>query len=104
MRTRLAPLQTRLANDAELALSKPEHLLADECCLQSLPSELFCPITHDVMTDPVVAQDGHTYERNAIEKWFSKGNLKSPTTGEEMPSTALVPNRAIRAQIMTENE
>jgi len=84
--------------------SKPEHLLADDCDRASLPSELFCPITHDVMTDPVVAQDGHTYERKAIEHWFADGNLSSPKTGQQLPTTNLIPNHAIRAQIMTENE
>jgi len=33
------------------------------------PPEFYCPITHEVMVDPVVAQDGHTYERQAIEEW-----------------------------------
>jgi hypothetical protein len=29
-----------------------------------------CPITSCVMTDPVTALDGHTYERSAIERWW----------------------------------
>ena len=28
-----------------------------------------CPITQDIMTDPVMTADGHTYEREAIEHW-----------------------------------
>ena len=26
-----------------------------------------------VMTDPVIALDGHSYERSAIERWFQQG-------------------------------
>ena len=29
-----------------------------------------CPITHEVMEDPVVCADGHSYERAAITQWL----------------------------------
>ena len=35
--------------------------------------ELVCPITQEVLQDPVVAEDGHTYERSALMRWFSMG-------------------------------
>ena len=31
------------------------------------PKEFCCPISHELMKDPVVAGDGHTYERSCIE-------------------------------------
>jgi hypothetical protein len=34
--------------------------------------ELSCPISLKLMTDPVVADDGHTYQRDAIEAWILK--------------------------------
>jgi hypothetical protein len=34
--------------------------------------ELSCPISIQLMTDPVVADDGHTYQRDAIEAWINK--------------------------------
>ena len=34
------------------------------------PAEYLCPITQDVMVDPVSTCDGHTYERAAIERWL----------------------------------
>jgi pyridoxal/pyridoxine/pyridoxamine kinase len=34
--------------------------------------ELSCPISMLLMTDPVVADDGHTYQREAIEEWIKK--------------------------------
>ena len=45
-------------------------------------TELLCPITNELPIDPVMAEDGHCYERSAIEKWFSKNpeQVKSPVT------------------------
>jgi len=58
-----------------------------------------CPITQGVMTDPVIALDGHTYEKRAIEQWFSQGRLTSPVTNLRLNSTTLVPNHALRGAI-----
>jgi hypothetical protein len=58
-----------------------------------------CPLTMEVMRDPVMTVDGQTYERMEIEKWFALGNRTSPLTGEELPSTNLLPNIALRQAI-----
>ena len=58
---------------------------------------LLCPITQTAMSDPVVALDGHTYERRAIEQWFARGRLTSPVTNLRLPSVALVPNHALKS-------
>ena len=44
---------------------------------------LQCPISHEIMVDPVVAADGHTYEREALARWLSEKN-SSPLTGQPM--------------------
>lgn len=61
------------------------------------PSELVCPIGHALFRDPVLAADGHCYERVEIESWFRRaqsiGNHPlSPLTGEPMPHLSLTPN------------
>ena len=58
-----------------------------------------CPITQEVMRDPVIGSDGITYERTAIEAWFSAGHSTSPLTRAPMTSRSLVPNIALRAMI-----
>lgn len=58
-------------------------------------SIFLCPITHDVMTDPVVSADGYTYERAAIARWFETSR-KSPVTGQTLPHTDLVANHSVR--------
>jgi len=54
------------------------------------------------MSDPVVAQDGFSYERANILEWF-KNQKTSPTTQEEI-ETALVPNRNLIETIKKYNE
>jgi hypothetical protein len=44
----------------------------------------------------VVAADGFTYERQAIENWFQQ-STRSPMTNEELDSHELKPNYAIKA-------
>ena len=45
------------------------------------PEDLCCPISHDLMINPVLISDGHTYEKNNIIRWL-KTNNKSPLTNE----------------------
>jgi TPR repeat protein len=52
--------------------------------LVSVLKEHTCPITGELMEDPVTAEDGHVYERSAIQKWFEMQPTqiaKSPMTG-----------------------
>ncbi|GMH43275.1 hypothetical protein BSKO_11197 [Bryopsis sp. KO-2023] len=56
---------------------------------------LCCPITQEVFKDPVVAADGHTYERSALEKWLQKSKT-SPFTNLELPNNTLTPNVLIK--------
>ena len=63
------------------------------------PTHLKCPISLCVMDDPVVAADGHTYERACIEEWFAMGKRTSPQTNETLTSTALTPAHTIRGMV-----
>ncbi len=58
------------------------------------PEWLRCPITLSAFEDPVLCNDGHTYERDAIERW-AKRKRTSPVTGE-LISTEFVSNYAVR--------
>ena len=62
------------------------------------PDEFLCPITQELMDDPVFATDGHTYERSAIERWLLKKRT-SPKTNEELLTTMLFPNHDKRGQV-----
>ena len=66
--------------------------------LPDCPRSMKCPITHEIIIDPVVAQDTHSYERSAIQKWFDTGNRTSPLT-REVITTKLTTNHALKSQI-----
>jgi len=63
----------------------------------SMRALLSCPITFQVMTDPVVAEDGFTYERAAIEMRM-KTSSKSPLTNVPM-GAGLIPNRNMKIML-----
>jgi len=62
------------------------------------PVEFCCPISRSVMTDPVIASDGQTYERESIERWLKESNT-SPITREKMVNTDLEPNIKLKGEI-----
>ena len=57
--------------------------------------DLYCPITGDIMSDPVIDPDGHSYERDAILKWLDNKNI-SPMTRNPLLSTDLRTNLTLR--------
>ncbi|CAN6878084.1 unnamed protein product [Brassica oleracea] len=57
--------------------------------------DLLCPISLEIMTDPVVIETGHTYDRSSITKWFGSGNITCPKTGKILTSTELVDNVSV---------
>lgn len=63
------------------------------------PDEFLCPITLDLMTDPVMASDGYTYERSVIEDWFKKGHKTSPKTNQTLQYDFLIPNYNLKSLI-----
>ncbi|KAG9390664.1 U-box domain [Carpediemonas membranifera] len=102
---RLAPFETdeRVDRIAESAGCEPPSitLAAPEPRLPSLrvpPAEFVCPIAHTVMTDPVVAADGQTYQRGAITEHLLN-SVVSPVTMEKMGSKLLFANAALKKQI-----
>ncbi len=52
----------------------------------------------DIMTDPVIGNDGHTYERTAITEWLATHNV-SPLTRRPMMLADIQPNYALRGAI-----
>ena len=61
-----------------------------------------CPITQDVMREPVIDKEGNTYEKSAILEWL-KTNNKSPITRNVISASELIPNRALIQSNSTTN-
>jgi hypothetical protein len=64
-----------------------------------VPDVYMCSITRDIMKDPYIAQDGFSYERDAIKKWFLLGRKTSPITNNPLECTQIYPNRALKMNI-----
>ena len=52
------------------------------------PPSFICPLTLELMVDPVTAADGHSYESAAIKQWLQSSAL-SPLTGKTLPNKKL---------------
>jgi hypothetical protein len=105
---------------SNVSKSKRDFMFDDD---DDAPPELICPITQELMTeDPVLAADGVTYERSAIENWFHnqiavvkmaqeqlkanpnlhreqeivKNGIRSPAYGTPLNNLFLTPNTGVR--------
>ncbi|XP_028554913.1 U-box domain-containing protein 44 isoform X2 [Dendrobium catenatum] len=72
--------------------------------VEPIYESFLCPLTKQVMRDPVTIENGHTYEREAIEKWFKECKDSGrrpicPLTLQELNSTDLNSSTALRHTI-----
>ncbi|XWS73820.1 hypothetical protein CRYUN_Cryun02cG0162200 [Craigia yunnanensis] len=65
-----------------------------------IPSYFLCPISLQLMRDPVTISTGITYDRDSIEKWlFSCKNKACPVTKQVLHDSDLTPNHTLRRLI-----
>ena len=62
------------------------------------PKDLLCPITNEVMRNPVFAPDGVTYEKDAIVDWLRQHGT-SPVTRAPMTADALALDGTVQARV-----
>jgi len=62
---------------------------------KKLPESFYCPLTCELMKDPVVDPEGNTYDREAITEWLHK-NSTSPISRNPLKPEDLIPNRALK--------
>jgi len=66
------------------------------------PAELKCPITLELLRDPVCNSVGNTYERAAIVAHLAKpGAKRDPLTNEALANTTLIPTQIVRRQVQS---
>ncbi|KAH7684991.1 Zinc finger RING/FYVE/PHD-type protein [Dioscorea alata] len=63
------------------------------------PEEFRCPISLQLMSDPVIISSGQTYERICIEKWFNDGHSTCPKTQQQLCHLSLTPNYCVKGLI-----
>ena len=92
--SRILEEKGKLEKERKLFHQEKAKLLGNKS-VQQEREEYFCPIRLEIMTDPVVACDGRTYERQAILHWFQTHNT-SPITNLPMESQNVIPNIQLR--------
>lgn len=66
---------------------------------ERVPKAFMCPVSLRCMRIPVVAADGHTYERDSLAECFAQKPFMSPVTGVFMAAQTMIHNYAL-ASIM----
>lgn len=64
-----------------------------------IPSSFKCPLSRILMLEPVIDEDGHSYEKTAIECWLNENDNISPITGRHLDRTRIIINRALKNAI-----
>ncbi|KAF8396372.1 hypothetical protein HHK36_017989 [Tetracentron sinense] len=65
-----------------------------------VPRYFLCPISLQIMRDPVTVSTGITYDRKCIERWiFSSKKNTCPITKQVLSNTDLTPNHTVRRLI-----
>ncbi|KAJ6312853.1 hypothetical protein OIU76_011467 [Salix suchowensis] len=65
----------------------------------TIPNHFRCPISLELMKDPVTMSSGMTYDRESIEKWIEAGNVTCPVTNKVLRSLEPIPNHTVRKMI-----
>ena len=89
------------AEPEDTAAEEPATAAEDKPAPESkqIPERLCCPISLELMVRPVIAADGHTYDRSSIEDWLARGNTTSPTTGAKLEHLHLADNHLVRSMV-----
>jgi hypothetical protein len=90
-----ADIQINDNNDDILNSEENKIQLKDE---NNIPEIYLCPISLQLMTDPVINPYGITYNRDSIEKWLKKSD-KDPVTKKKLTKNMLFPNYALKSLI-----
>ncbi|KAL4200730.1 hypothetical protein AMTRI_Chr02g255000 [Amborella trichopoda] len=64
-----------------------------------VPPDFCCPLSLELMSDPVIVASGQTYERAFIRKWLDQGLTVCPKTRQSLAHTNLIPNFTVKALI-----
>ncbi|KAJ4825886.1 hypothetical protein Tsubulata_016102 [Turnera subulata] len=64
-----------------------------------IPPYFRCPLSLELMLDPVIVASGQTYDRVSIQRWLDQGMTVCPKTRQILSHTNLIPNYTVKAMI-----
>lgn len=92
---------TDMQSDEQLQPSS-EHTVSrtESKDIPVIPDEFRCPISLDLMREPVIVSTGQTYELASITRWIEEGHTTCPKNGQKLLHANLIPNHALRSLII----
>ena len=66
---------------------------------ENLMESYCCPISGEIMEDPVITPSGITYDKKCIEQWLQKKAI-DPLSKKPLKKEELIPNRALKESII----
>ena len=97
-------IRHKMESGKKQSMTTPPPVVPKHAPYSDVPNEFRCPISLEIMTNPVICQDGMTYEKASITKWF-RTKTTSPLTREELPiivngkTPIMLPNRSLKEAI-----
>ncbi|MQL75486.1 hypothetical protein Taro_007859 [Colocasia esculenta] len=67
--------------------------------MDTVPEHFLCPISSEIMKDPVVLATGETYDRPFIQAWLNAGHRTCPRTQQVLSHSILTPNQLVRRMV-----
>ncbi|CAN7095005.1 unnamed protein product [Brassica rapa subsp. narinosa] len=65
----------------------------------STPPYFRCPLSTELMVDPVIVASGQTFDRTSIKTWLDNGLAVCPRTRQVLTHQELIPNYTVKAMI-----
>ncbi|KAL6634411.1 hypothetical protein ACP70R_027082 [Stipagrostis hirtigluma subsp. patula] len=99
----LKPPYTTAFDELQIAPTVKEDHSGCDCSGVMPPPFLRCPLSGEIMVDPVAISSGKTFDRSSVERWFQKHGLICPVTGD-IVSSDIYPNKRVMCYLMEWND
>jgi len=87
-----------LEKETKIPLKRKREDIYEELDRIKIPTRFICPISKEIMEDPVICPLGYTYDRKSITNWFIENNT-TPLTGEKLFVKFLIPNHQCKSDL-----
>jgi hypothetical protein len=84
--------------EAKIPLKRKRDEIYEEIEKFKIPTRLICPISKEIMEDPVFCPLGYTYDRKNITNWFKTSDT-TPLTGEKLYIKFVTPNHLCKSDL-----
>ncbi len=92
-----------MVNDVMETKDETAYLVKRASKMLKVNPVFLCPISHEIMSDPVILSGGHTFDRCNIEEWLKKHDT-CPITRTPIADRRLIINQSIKSQILEYKE